>query len=80
MATATIIKGDRMEKAAPTAAKLGIKIEKPKDVKIHGLYPLLLVLSLVLIGGTAWFSASEYLEIPPPAWLRSVLENFVLTF
>ena len=58
--------------------RLGIKIEKPLDVKIHFIFPMLLVISFVLIGATLWLLGLEYLGQPPVGWLRSFLENFVL--
>ena len=61
------------------SVRLGIKIEKPSDIKIHVIFPLLLLISLVLIGGTLWLLSLEYLGRPPDNWLRSLLENFVLT-
>ena len=60
--------------------KLGIKIEKPIDAKIHPIFPLLLMVSFVFIGGTLWLLSLEYFGEPPAAWLRSMLENLVLAF
>jgi len=68
-----------MEPTTEKPIKLGIKIEKPLDIKIHPIFPVLLVLSLFLIGGTGWLLVSEYMGIPPASWLRALLENFVLT-
>ena len=59
--------------------KLGIKIEKPVDIKMHPIFPLMLILSFVLIGATLWLLSLEYLGEPPASWLRTLLENFVLT-
>ncbi len=58
--------------------KLGIKIEKPLDIKIHLIFPILLIFSFIFIGGTLWLLSIEYLGAAPPVWLRSVLENFAL--
>ena len=69
-----------MESTVPTPVKLGIKIEKPKEVKIHMIYPLLLTLALVLIGGTAWLLVSEYLGISLAPWFRSYFETLAMMF
>ncbi len=60
--------------------KLGIKIEKPSIIQIHPIYPILLFLSLALIGLTGWLLVWEFLGEPPPPWLRALLDNFVLMF
>lgn len=59
--------------------KSGIKIEKPLDFQIHPVYPILTVLSILLVAATAWLLVSEYLGEPPPHWLKSLIENFTLT-
>ena len=61
------------QSASEKPIRLGIKIEKPSDVKIKAIYPFLLSLSLVLIAATAWLLALEYLGKPPVAWLRALL-------
>lgn len=67
-----------METTHGMPAKVGIKIQKPLEVSIHPIYPILALLSLVLIGATAWLLVTEYLGIPPPAWLRNIFENVIL--
>ncbi len=60
-------------------SKVGIRIEKPIDIQIHSIYPILVTLSILLIVATAWLLISEYLGEAPPMWLRSLLEDFALT-
>lgn len=68
-----------MELSAGKPAKPGIKIQKPIDIKIHPIYILMAVISFIAIGFTVWLLVYEYLGMPTPAWLRSLLEDFVLT-
>ena len=60
--------------------KLGIKIEKPVSIPIHPVFPILLIVAFVLIGGTLWLLSLEYLGQAPAGWLRSAFDNLVLAF
>ena len=63
-----------------TPAKLGIKIEKPSSIPINAIFPILLIISFVLVGGTLCLLSFEYLGQTPPTWLRSIFDNLILAF
>ena len=60
-------------------SKLGIKIQGPADVRLSSVYPILMLLSLALIGFSGWLLMLEYLGEPVPAWLNEFLSNLSLT-
>lgn len=65
---------------ASPAARIGLKIEKPKDQRINAFFNFLLIVSLLLLAGTLWVLALEYLHLPIPEWLLEFFDEVSLIF
>ena len=66
-----------IEKPLAKPLKLGLKIEKPSEEKLHPFFLTLLVISGCLIAMTFWMLVLEYFGEPLPEWLQFFLDNFV---
>lgn len=62
------------------APRIGVKIEKPRLEALHGFFNILLLVSFLLIAGTLWLLAAEYLHLPLPEWIKQSFDNLVLIF
>lgn len=66
--------------SASPAPKISLKIEKPRDQKIHSFFNVLLIVSFLFVAGTLWVLALEYLHLPEPEWLRESIDKLSLIF
>lgn len=63
-----------------SAPKIGLKIERPRDQKIHGFFNFLLVASFLFVACTLLVLVFEYLHLPAPEWFQELIDNLSLIF
>jgi len=54
-------------------AGLGVRIERPQEARLGAFFYLLLLTSLTFIGFTIWLLVFEWLGMPLPMYLRTLL-------